>query len=263
MEVFDLIDPIAFRLGPLNIHWYGIIIGSAILLGFLLVIYLSKREDVSTEFFLDFFIIGIPISVIGARLYYVLFHLDYYLQNITEIIAIWQGGMAIHGAVIGGLIVLIYMTQKRKVPFLKVTDILAPAVILGQAIGRWGNFINQEAYGNIVSENYINYFPEFIKNQMFIEGSYHHPTFLYESVWNIIIFVILLWLLNKKITKNGDIFFSYLIGYSLGRFFIEELRTDSLMFYNFQVARIVSVLLIIFGIIMIYINHKNKIKSIL
>jgi len=250
-----VIEPIALKIGPLNIHWYGLIISFALLLGFSFVIYQSKKSVIPTEFFLDFFIIGIPISVIGARIYFVIFNLNYYLSNPYKIIAIWQGGLAIHGAIIGGLLILIYLTRKRKLSFLKIVDILAPAVILGQAIGRWGNFINQEAYGDIVSKEFISNFPDLIQNQMFIQGNYHHPTFLYESMWNIIIFILLIWLSNQMFSKDGDIFFSYMVGYSIGRFFIEDLRTDSLMFLNFQVAQLISIILILFGLIMIFIRH--------
>lgn len=252
-----MINPIAFRIGSLTIHWYGLIISFALLLGFSLVIYRSKNTEIPTEFFLDFFIIGIPVSLIGARLYYVVFNFDYYIRYPLQIIAIWKGGMAIHGAIIGGLIVLIVLTKKRQLSFLKVVDIIAPALILGQAIGRWGNFINQEAYGGVVSEQFINKFPELIKNQMYIEGSFRHPTFLYESIWNLFIFGILIWLSKKDFIKDGDVFFSYLIGYSIGRFFIEGLRTDSLMFLNIQVAQLVSILLILFGSIMIFVRHKS------
>lgn len=253
-----MIDPVAIKIGIFNIYWYGIIMAFAIILGFSLVIYLSKKTNISDEFFLDFFIIGIPIGIIGARLYFVLFNFSYYLNNPLQIIAIWKGGLAIHGAIIGGLIVLIVLTKKRNISLWKVTDLLAPALILGQVIGRWGNFINQEAYGGIVSEEFINNFPALIKNQMYIEGSYHHPTFLYESVWNLIIFFLLIWLRNKKFTKDGDVFFTYLIGYSIGRFFIEQLRTDSLMFLNMQVARLISVLLIVVALVMLYFRHKSN-----
>jgi len=253
-----VIDPIAISIGSIQIHWYGLIISFALLLGFLLVIYQSKKKEIPTEFFLDFFIIGVPVSVIGARLYFVVFNLDYYLQYPFQIIATWKGGLAIHGAIIGGLLVLIILVKRRKLSFFKVVDTLAPSVILGQAIGRWGNFINQEAYGGVVSEQFINKFPSFIKNQMFIEGNYHHPTFLYESIWNLIIFALLIWFSNRKFIKKGDLFFTYLIGYSLGRFFIEDLRTDSLMFLNIQVAQIISVILIIFGMTMIVIRHKSN-----
>jgi phosphatidylglycerol:prolipoprotein diacylglycerol transferase len=252
-----MIQPIAFSLGRLTIHWYGLIISIALLLGFSMVIYRSKNTEITTEFFLDFFIIGVPVSLIGARLYYVIFNFDYYINNPLQIVAIWKGGIAIHGAVLGGLIVLVVLTKRRRLSFLKIVDIIAPALILGQAIGRWGNFINQEAYGGVVSEQFISKFPDFIKNQMYIEGNYHHPTFLYESIWNLLIFGILIWLDNKDFIKEGDIFFSYLIGYSIGRFFIEGLRTDSLMFFNIQVAQLVSIFLILFGFIMIFLRHRS------
>lgn len=253
-----MIDPIAFSIGNININWYGLIISSALLLGFSLVIYRSKKTEIPSEFFLDFFIIGIPVGVIGARLYFVIFKLNYYLNHPLQITAIWKGGLAIHGAIIGGLLVLIILTKRRKLSFLKVVDILAPALILGQAIGRWGNFINQEAYGGTVSIQFISNFPEFIQKQMYIEGSYHHPTFLYESIWNVLIFGLLIWLSNQEFSKDGDIFFTYLIGYSLGRFFIEDLRTNSLMFLNIQVAQLISVIMIIFGLTMIFIRHKKS-----
>lgn len=253
-----MIDPVAIEFGIFNIHWYGIIIALAIILSFSLVMYLSKKTNISDEFFLDFFIIGIPIGIIGARLYFVLFNFSYYLNNPLQIIAIWKGGLAIHGAIIGGLIVLIVLTKRRNISLWKVTDLLAPALILGQAIGRWGNFINQEAYGSIVSEEFINYFPAFIKNQMYIEGAYRHPTFLYESAWDLLIFILLIWLINKEFKKDGDVFFTYLIGYSIGRFFIEDLRTDSLMFLNIQVAQLISGLLIIFAIAMLYFRHRSN-----
>lgn len=252
-----MIDPIAFSLGSLTIHWYGLIISITLLLGFSMVIYRNKNTEIPTEFFLDFFIIGVPVSLIGARLYYVIFNLEYYLRYPLQIFAIWKGGIAIHGAVIGGLIVLVVLTKKRKLSFLKVVDIIAPALILGQAIGRWGNFINREAYGGVVSEQFISRFPDFIKNQMYIEGNYHHPTFLYESIWNLLIFGILIWLDKKDFIKDGDVFFSYLIGYSIGRFFIEGLRTDSLMFLNIQIAQLVSILLILFGSIMLFVRHRR------
>ncbi|MFO7815294.1 MAG: prolipoprotein diacylglyceryl transferase [Halanaerobiales bacterium] len=253
-----MIDPVAIEIGTFNIYWYGLIMAFAIILGFSLVIYLSEKVNISAEFFLDFFIMGIPIGIITARIYFILFNFNYYIKNPLQIIAIWKGGLAIHGAIIGGLIVLIVLAKKRNISFWKATDLIAPALILGQAIGRWGNFINQEAYGSIVSEEFINKFPEVIKNQMYIEGAYRHPTFLYESVWNLLMFILLIWLINKEFTKKGDVFFTYLIGYSIGRFFIEELRTDSLMFLNMQVARLTSVLLIIFAIVMLYFRHRPK-----
>mgnify|MGYP006279787587 FL=1 len=253
-----MIDPIAFKVGPLSIRWYGIIIGTAVILGLYYTLHQSKKEGIDPEFFLDFVIIGVPAAVIGARLYYVIFQWPLYKGNLIEIIAFWQGGLAIHGAILAGFFVLLYLTSKYKLNFWKTVDILAPALILGQAIGRWGNFINQEAHGGPVSREFINHFPDFIKNQMMINGTYYHPAFLYESIWNITIFFILVLLKKKEFIKNGDIFALYLIGYSFGRFFIEGIRTDSLMMGPIMVAQLISIISILIGIAIIIVRHRKE-----
>jgi len=190
-------------------------------------------------------------------LYYVIFNWSYYKNDISAIINIRQGGLAIHGAIIGGLIVLWILVKKYQVNFWKVVDIIAPSLILGQAIGRWGNFINQEAYGKIVSSEYYNKFPGFIKQQMYIDGYYRQPTFLYESIWNLLIFIILIFLRRRKFIKDGDVFALYLILYSSARFFIEKMRTDSLIFEGIMVARLISLLMIFIGVIIIFLRHRN------
>ena len=223
----------------------------------MLVIKESRKKGIDEEFFYDFIIYALPGAIIGARLYYVIFNWSYYKNDFSAILNIRQGGLAIHGAIIAGLIVLWILVKKYKVKFWKVVDIIAPSMILGQAIGRWGNFINQEAYGKIVSSNYFDNFPDFIKNQMFIEGYYRQPTFLYESLWNLLVFSVLLFLRRRKFIKNGDIFAFYLILYSIGRFFIEKMRTDSLMFEGIMVARLISIVLILIGVIIIFIRHRK------
>ena len=252
-----MIDPIAFNLGPLSIRWYGIIIGAAVILGLLYTLKESEKKGINPEFFLDFVIIGVPAAVVGARLYYVIFKWPQYKGHFIDIISIWQGGLAIHGAIIAGFLVLLYLTRKYKVNMWKVVDILAPALVLGQGIGRWGNFINQEAYGGPVSREFINHFPTFIKNQMYINGTYYHPAFLYESLWDIAIFIVLILLRRKEFINNGDIFALYLIGYSLGRFFIEGIRTDSLMLGSIMVAQLISIIAILIGIGIIMIRHRK------
>jgi phosphatidylglycerol:prolipoprotein diacylglycerol transferase len=258
--VFKIIDPVAFYIGPLAIRWYGIIISTAILTGLLISLKEAKRTGIDQEIILDFTIWAIPVAIIGARLYYVLFSFNTYRDNLLHIFAIRQGGLAIHGAILGGLLVLVILTKRRNVSFWKVVDIFAPGIILGQAIGRWGNFINQEAYGGIVSQEYISHFPSFISKQMYINGAYRHPTFLYESIWNIIVFIVLLTLRKKKQLKTGDIFIVYAIGYSVGRFFIEGMRTDSLMLGPLRIAQVVSAMVVISGILFIYYRHKMKSK---
>ncbi|OYD08129.1 prolipoprotein diacylglyceryl transferase [Paludifilum halophilum] len=227
----QVIDPVAISLGPLQIHWYGIIMGSAALIGLWIAILEGKRHGLDSELFLDMMIWVIPAAILGARLYYVFFEWDYYLQNPGDIVAVWKGGLAIHGGLIGALVAGAIFMKKREVPFLQMADIVAPSIILGQAIGRWGNFINQEAHGGEVSRQFLEglHLPDWLIEGMNIQGMYYHPTFLYESVWNLTGFLLLLGM-RKWNPRRGEIFFTYLIWYSLGRFFIEGLRTDSLTF---------------------------------
>lgn len=238
-----MIDPIALQLGPLHIHWYGIIMASAFLAGTFLAVRFAKKAGIHPDHIYNMLIWIVPASIIGARLYYVLFELKYY-TSFYEIIAVWEGGLAIHGGLIGGTIAGILYLRKHKLGVFSMADIIAPSVILGQAIGRWGNFINQEAHGGIVSEQFISNFPGFIQKQMFINGQYYHPTFLYESLWNLTVFAFLLFYRGKK-KLDGEIALLYLALYSTGRFFIEGMRTDSLMIGPLRTAQVISVVLII------------------
>ncbi|MCM3787368.1 prolipoprotein diacylglyceryl transferase [Domibacillus indicus] len=242
------LNPIALELGNFQVHWYGIIIGIGIALGFYLASKEANRLGLPEDTFSDLLIWAIPIALISARAYYVLFEWSYYSQHPEAIIQIWNGGIAIHGALIGSVITAIVFTRKRRLSFWKLADIAAPSIILGQAIGRWGNFMNQEAHGGEVTRSFLEnlHLPEFIINQMYIDGAYYHPTFLYESVWNILGFVLLL-VLRRVNPKRGELFLSYVIWYSVGRFFIEGMRTDSLMLPGdfLRIAQVLSLSLIV------------------
>lgn len=252
-------DPIAFQLGSLSIRWYGIFIALAFGLGILLANYHASLHKIDPDKFFNLIILVIPAALIGARIYYVLFSFDYYWQNPLEIPAIWHGGLAIHGGVIGGFLAgYWYIRREKDLRLWAVADIIAPSLILGQAIGRWGNFFNQEAHGGSVSVQFISRFPEFIQEGMLIEGQYYHPTFLYESIWNFLIFLFLIWLFRRKPLPEGTVAFSYVILYSCGRFFIEGLRTDSLMLGPLRVAQIVSILGIIAGVSFIVSLFKRR-----
>ncbi|SDW45301.1 Prolipoprotein diacylglyceryl transferase [Marininema mesophilum] len=231
MNLAQAINPVAVSLGPIQVHWYGIIMGTAALLGLWIAMREGRRHGLEDELFLDMMIWVIPAAIVGARLYYVLFEWDYYLQNPGDIIAVWKGGLAIHGGLIGAVISGVFFVKRKGMPFLKLADIVAPSIILGQAIGRWGNFMNQEAHGGEVSRTFLEnlHLPNWLIGQMQIQGAYYHPTFLYESLWNIVGFLLLLGL-RRLNPRRGEIFFSYLMWYSMGRFFIEGLRTDSLTF---------------------------------
>lgn len=245
------IDPIAFRIGTLEVRWYGILIASGFLIGALLALREALKQGWNEDKFLNILIAVIPSAIIGARLYYVIFKWDNYSQNLKEIFITWHGGLAIHGGIILGVLVGCLMMRRYKYNIWQGLDIVAPSIILGQAIGRWGNFINQEAYGYEVNPNDIPW-------AMYIDGAYRHPTFLYEFIWNIAVLVFLLWLRRRNWIKHGDVFLSYAILYSIGRFFIEGLRTDSLMLTaNIRVAQLVSLITIVVAAIFMYWNRRR------
>ncbi|MCA1040413.1 prolipoprotein diacylglyceryl transferase [Bacillus infantis] len=247
------LDPIAFSLGPIQVHWYGLIIGTGIALALWLAMREGEKRGLQKELFADLMLWAIPIAILSARLYYVIFEWDYYAQNPAEIIKIWHGGIAIHGALIGSVITAYVFAKKRGISFWQLADITAPSIILGQAIGRWGNFMNQEAHGREVTRAFLEnlHLPQFIIDQMYINGTYYHPTFLYESLWNIAGFVILLSLRRVNL-RRGELFLTYVIWYSIGRFFVEGMRTDSLMLTeSLRMAQMISIVLIIGAIVLI------------
>lgn len=252
-------NPIAFNIFGLPIRWYGVLISFGMVLGILLASYSCKVKGVSYDNMIDIVLIALPSAIIGARLYYVIFNLGYYTKYPQEIINIRQGGLAIHGGIIFALLAGYIYSRKKKLNFLAYTDVAAPSIILAQAIGRWGNFFNQEAHGGEVSSQFISHFPKFIQKGMYIDGAYYHPTFLYESIWNLFVFAILM-ILIRKIKKDGVIFFIYVGLYSLGRFIIEGLRTDSLMLGPIRVAQLISlggVLVCIVYLYFAYFRRKN------
>ncbi len=255
-----LIDPVAFHVLGIPVRWYGIIIASGIVLAYFVAQHEMKKRGFDDEFLTDLLIWTVPIAIICARIYYVIFEWEFYSAHPEKIIQIWQGGIAIHGALIGGGLTVYYFCKKRGVNFWKVADILAPSIIIGQILGRWGNFMNQEAYGGAVSRDFLEnlMIPEWIINQMNVSGIYHHPTFLYESMWNIVGLILLL-ALRKVNLRRGEIFLTYVIWYSFGRFFIEGLRTDSLLIMGFRMAQIVSLVALIVAVV-VFIYRRMTMK---
>jgi phosphatidylglycerol---prolipoprotein diacylglyceryl transferase len=252
-ENIQPLDPIAFSLGPIQVHWYGLIIGTGIALALWLAMREGEKRGLQKELFADLMLWAIPIAILSARLYYVIFEWDYYAQNPAEIIKIWHGGIAIHGALIGSVITAYVFAKKRGISFWQLADITAPSIILGQAIGRWGNFMNQEAHGREVTRAFLEnlHLPQFIIDQMYINGTYYHPTFLYESLWNIAGFIILLSLRRVNL-RRGELFLTYVIWYSIGRYFVEGMRTDSLMLTeSLRMAQMISIVLVIGAIVLI------------
>lgn len=239
---------VAFSILGIDVMWYGVLISSGVLIGVLLALKEAKRIGFKEDTLLDFLLYAIPAAIIGARVYYVVFSWDYYSQNPSQIINIRNGGLAIHGAIIAGILTGILFCKKRKINFLQLIDLVIPSLILGQAIGRWGNFINQEAHGG----------PTNLPWGIIVKGQKVHPTFLYESLIDFLIFIFLIWFRKNKKTREGQLLGYYLILYSAGRFLVEGLRTDSLMFMGFRVAQLISIASIIIGVgLLVYLKNKK------
>ena len=240
-------NPIAFSIFGFEVRWYGIILSAAILTGIYIAAMEAKRQHIDTEFIIDLALWTIPSSIIGARLYYVIFEWSYYKGDFLRMINIREGGLAIHGALIAAFLSGYIFTKYKKMSFLNTADICAPAIVMGQAIGRWGNFMNGEAHGG----------PTNLPWGIIVDGIKVHPTFLYESLWNLGVFAILI-LLRKNKKYNGQIFLTYGILYSLGRFWIEALRTDSLLVGGMKTAQLVSLAVILIFSTAMYFLRKNK-----
>ncbi|CAC8888713.1 prolipoprotein diacylglyceryl transferase [Staphylococcus aureus] len=250
--VFNYIDPVAFNFGPLSVRWYGIIIAVGILLGYFVAQRALVKAGLHKDTLVDIIFYSALFGFIAARIYFVIFQWPYYAENPGEIIKIWHGGIAIHGGLIGGFIAGVIVCKVKNLNPFQIGDIVAPSIILAQGIGRWGNFMNHEAHGGPVSRAFLEqlHLPNFIIENMYINAQYYHPTFLYESIWDVAGFIILVNI--RKHLKLGETFFLYLTWYSFGRFFIEGLRTDSLMLTsNIRVAQLVSILLILISISLI------------
>ena len=251
---------VAFNIFGFNVYYYSLCILLGVIVAYILITREGKKQGLPKEFISDLIFYTLIIGILGARVYYCVFNLDYYLANPSEILKIYNGGLAIHGGVIAGLIFVYFYTKTKNVSVTKILDIVAPAVIIAQSFGRWGNFFNQEAHGGITTyQNLKNmHIPEFIINGMHIEGKYYYPTFFFESIWCLIGFIILMIAKRNKNLRKGFQIGFYFIWYGIGRFFIEAFRTDSLMFFNLKIAQIVSLIGIIIGIIIIVTNRNKK-----
>lgn len=256
---------IALDLGFAEVAWYAVFILS----GLLIAVYWSadefKKKGLSTDFLYDALLWTVPIAIVGSRLYYVIFDPNKNYQSLMDIVNITRGGLSIHGAVIAATLFVLFYTKKKGVNFWLIADIVAVGFLIGQIVGRWGNFMNQEAYGPIIESQFIlNILPSFIKDQMFIAGNYHHPTFLYEGIWNLIGLIILINIRRKKLLKIGDVFALYLMWYGLGRgAIIEPLRTggaefDALRVFGLPVNIYLSLILFLGGgALLMYVKNKK------
>lgn len=256
-------NPEMFRIGDISIRWYSVLILVGIILAFILADRESKKFDLPKDFIFDLGFWVVIFGIIGARLYYVVFNFSLYKDNILTVFQVWNGGLAIHGGILGGLItILVYCKLKKVNPF-RITDIVVPSLIIAQAIGRWGNFFNSEAHGPATTlANLENlHIPNFIIEGMQINGIYYHPTFLYESLWCILGFIVLLLVRRYyRYLKCGQLTCVYMMWYSVGRIFIESLRTDSLMLGSFKVAQLISIIMFAIGLIVFIYLCFNPLK---
>lgn len=261
---FSSPGPILVQLGPLTIRWYGLLIASAVLIGVSLSQYLAKRRNVDPNLLGDLAIWLVIGAIPAARLYYVLFEWQQYAQRPEDIIAIWKGGIAIHGAILGGTLATIIFARIQKISVWLLADLVVPSVILGQAIGRWGNFFNSEAFGAPTNLPWKLYIPPEHRPSQFLNVEYFHPTFLYESIWNLMVFVLLMTLFYRDLNRRphlkvGTLALIYMVAYSTGRVWIEGLRTDSLMVGPLRMAQLVSLSAIALGLLgLVWLYRVNR-----
>lgn len=240
------INRVAFTLFGRPIYWYGLIIAAALLAGVCVALLRAKRQQLSPDHVYDLALLATPIAVVCARLYYVIFNFSRYKDNPIEILYVWEGGIAIYGAVIGAVATAYLYARVRKINVGNLFDMGCIALILGQAIGRWGNFINGEAYGVATD----------LPWRMAINGTLAHPTFLYESLWNLAGFF-LLWNYEKRKRFHGEVFWMYVLWYGVGRAWIEGLRTDSLYLGTIRISQLVAILSAVAAVIFIIMKRKK------
>jgi phosphatidylglycerol:prolipoprotein diacylglycerol transferase len=242
-------NPVAFSIFGVDVMWYGILISLGMVLAVLITYKRAPRHDIQPDKILDFVLICIPLGIIGARLYYVVFNWSYYAGDLMKIINIRSGGLAIHGGLLFGLGAAVILCLIWKIRPMNVLDLVIPTVALAQSIGRWGNYFNSEAHGG----------PTDLPWAVMIDGVPCHPTFLYESIWCLLLFIFLLWMDNRR-KFEGQIFLLYGMLYSVERFFVEALRTDSLMIGPFKQAQVLSLTVIVVCAIAYMILNKRTNK---
>jgi phosphatidylglycerol:prolipoprotein diacylglycerol transferase len=257
--MFSSPGAIALQIGPLAIRWYGLLIATGVLLGTALAHREAIRRGIDPDRLLNAIVVTVLVALLGARLYYVLFSWDYYAANPAKILAVWEGGLAIHGGLIAGALATILYCRHAQLSLPLTLDIMAPCVAIGQAIGRWGNFFNQEAFGVPTNLPWRLYIDPAHRPPDLAAFEYFHPTFLYESLWNLLVFGILWFGLRKRLQeRRGALTLCYLGLYSIGRFFVEGLRIDSLMLGSFRAAQVVSLLLVAASGVGLFLMARRK-----
>jgi phosphatidylglycerol:prolipoprotein diacylglycerol transferase len=267
-ELKFTVNRVAFEVFGMEIYWYGIIIAAAFLTAVLLGMRDSKKYGLEPDNVIDLILIAAPVAIICARLYYVIFSWSDFKGNIVEVFNIRSGGLAIYGGIIGGIAAAYFYAKRKKIGVLRLFDFGAPYLPLAQAIGRWGNFINQEAYGanttlpwgmtsDTIKQDIFNNIDVLKSRGIIVDPNLPvHPTFLYESLWNFALFFLLIWYRKRK-KLEGEVFFLYMALYGVGRFLIEGLRTDSLMLGSFRISQILAAMLAVFFGIVFYVRRKR------
>lgn len=241
------VNPVAFHLGPVSVRWYGLIFVTGIMAAIWLAMKAAEHRGLNPDFIADLAMFLVPGGIIGARLYEVfVLSWSYYKLHPAEIPAIWMGGLAIHGGVIGALLCGGLYVWYKKEPFWLWADMIGPGLILAQAIGRWGNFFNQEAFGSPAPAWLVERMPGWLREGMNIQGTVMHPTFLYESVWNLLVFIVL-YAIQRKKPAPGVVFSLYLVGYNIGRYIIESIREDSSFVNGLRIAQVMALAQIVIG----------------
>lgn len=250
-------NSVMLDLGFIKIYWYSFFILMGVIVGYKLAINESQKFKIPKDYMINYFFYVLIFGLLGARVYYVIFNFAEYQNNLLDIFKVWEGGLAIHGGIIAGILVTLVYTKRYKIPFFRIVDIMVISLIIGQCIGRWGNFFNGEAHGPATTLSFLQslHLPKFIIDGMYINGTYYQPTFLYESIGCLIGFILLILIRKRKNLILGDLTSIYLIWYGIIRFFIEGLRTDSLLFFNLKAAQLVSIIMIICGILIIVLTR--------
>lgn len=245
-----------------DLPWYGILIMSGVIVAYFLAVHEQKRRHLPDDTIIDLVFLLIPLGIIGARLYYVCFNWNAFQDDFLSIFRIWEGGIAIYGAVIGGVIAILIFAFRRHLNPLALTDSIVPGLSLAQGIGRWGNYFNMEAYGREIVDPAWQFFPVGVLIPSINGSTWHMATFFYESCWDIAVFVILWFILRKRSKVYGVVTLWYFILYGVGRYFIEGLRTDSLMLGSIRISQLLSLLLVLFSaVILCFLAARKHIRK--
>lgn len=254
------INPVILQIGPVSLRWYGLLIAGSFIPGFQLASREARRKGIDPDALYDYILVAAIFGFVGARLAYVIQNVGLYFAEPLRIFAVWEGGLSMHGVLVGGLLATALYARRLNTPFLILTDVMAPAVPLGQAIGRWGNFFNQELFGyptNVAWKMYVA--PQFRPLQ-WADASFFHPVFLYESIWNIGVMVALLWYRRLPGAREGDLLFLYLASYSLGRFWVEFFRIGTPIFLGLTLAQVVSVAIVAVSAVWLKLRQNQPLK---